>query len=82
MAADGKPWERVTLTGLGQDVSIFEDLLVEARSMATQQTDGLTVIYTSWGSEWRPFGHPRQRRALAVHGDDGHGVQRGDVRKG
>ena len=34
--ADGKPWERVTLTGLGSDVSIFEKMLVEARSNAMQ----------------------------------------------
>eukprot|EP01050_Picozoa_sp_SAG11_P002213 SAG11_NODE_108_length_16386_cov_20.828329_7_plen_202_part_00 len=36
--ADGKPWERVTLTGLGSDISVFETLLGEARAMATRQT--------------------------------------------
>ena len=59
--ADGKPWERVTLTGLGSDVSVFNRLLEEAAALAMTQTDGLTVIYTTWGSEWRPFGHPRKR---------------------
>ena len=23
-----------------------------------------TVVYTNWGTEWRPFGAPRRRRPL------------------
>ena len=62
--ADGKPWEKVTLTAVGNDVTVFERLLDEAQSMAMSNVEGMTIIYSSWGSEWRPFGHPRPRRKL------------------
>lgn len=62
--ADGKPWEKVTLTAIGNDVTVFERLLGEAQSMAMSNVEGMTIIYQSWGSEWRPFGHPRPRRKL------------------
>ena len=26
--------------------------------------EGKTVIFTSWGPEWRPFGQPRSKRLL------------------
>lgn len=32
--------------------------------MALKQHEGMTVMYTAMGSEWRPFGHPRRRRPL------------------
>lgn len=35
-----------------------------ARTMALKQHEGMTVMYTAMGSEWRPFGHPRRRRPL------------------
>jgi mitochondrial chaperone BCS1 len=66
--ADGKPWEKVTLTAVGRDVNVFDKLLGEAQHMAAGTTEGMTVIYTAWGSEWRPFGHPRPRRHISsVH---------------
>lgn len=33
--------------------------------MALKQHEGMTVMYTAMGSEWRPFGHPRRRRPLS-----------------
>jgi len=70
--ADGKPWEKVTLTAIGRDVDVFQSLLGEAQQMAAGTTEGMTVIYTAWGSEWRPFGHPRPRRAItSVHLGEG-----------
>lgn len=32
--------------------------------MALKQHEGMTIMYTAMGSEWRPFGHPRRRRPL------------------
>ena len=32
--------------------------------MALKQHEGMTVMYTAMGSEWRPFGHPRRRRPI------------------
>mmetsp|Transcript_24798 Transcript_24798/g.59660 ORF Transcript_24798/g.59660 Transcript_24798/m.59660 type:complete len:496 (+) Transcript_24798:297-1784(+) len=60
----GTPWEKVTLMSVGRDVSVFEDLLVEAKEKALKAETGKTVIYTNWGTEWRPFGHPRRKRAI------------------
>lgn len=56
----GVPWERVVLTGLGRDSTIFSTMLSEAQQIAQQAVEGSTVIYTCWGSEWRPFGRPRR----------------------
>ena len=68
----GEPWEKVLLTSFGRDVSVFDNLLEEARSMNNKQEEGATVIYTCWGTEWRPFGHPRRKRPLdSVVLDDG-----------
>ncbi|KAF9996034.1 hypothetical protein BGZ79_010232 [Entomortierella chlamydospora] len=60
----GAPWETVTLTTLSRDRAVFTELLQEAQKMALMNQEGKTVIYTSWGPEWRPFGQPRRRRLL------------------
>ncbi|KAF9913749.1 hypothetical protein BX616_009655 [Lobosporangium transversale] len=68
----GAPWETVTLTTLSRDRAVFTELLQEAQKMALMNQEGKTVIYTSWGPEWRPFGQPRKRRLLeSVILDDG-----------
>ncbi|XP_077554129.1 mitochondrial chaperone BCS1-like [Haemaphysalis longicornis] len=60
----GVPWETVTLTALGRDRQLFFRLLEEARALALEREAGRTVVYCAMGSEWRPFGLPRQRRPL------------------
>ncbi|PWN52524.1 hypothetical protein IE53DRAFT_385035 [Violaceomyces palustris] len=60
----GAPWETVTLTTLFNYAYLFPQLLSEARQLALASTEGKTVIYTSWGPEWRPFGQPRRTREL------------------
>lgn len=60
----GYPWETITLTTLFDDREIFKELLHDAQNFAMKMQHGKTVIYTSWGSEWRPFGQPRRRRIL------------------
>jgi len=60
----GSPWETITLTTLSRDRDIFPDLLQEARQLAIKSQEGKTVVYTSWGPDWRPFGQPRRRRLL------------------
>ncbi|KAF9132309.1 hypothetical protein BGW39_000415 [Mortierella sp. 14UC] len=70
----GTPWETVTLTTLSRDRQVFTELLQEAQKMALLNQEGKTVIYTSWGPEWRPFGQPRKRRVLeSVILDEGIG---------
>ena len=58
------PWECVKLTALGRDRKLFEDFLDEAHAFAQAKQEATTVIYTNWGTEWRPFGSPRRRRPL------------------
>ncbi|KAH8555958.1 BCS1 N terminal-domain-containing protein [Umbelopsis sp. PMI_123] len=60
----GSPWETITLTTLSRDRDVFTALLKEAQQMAIAKQEGKTVIYTSYGPEWRPFGMPRKRRML------------------
>eukprot|EP00457_Paulinella_chromatophora_P006322 gb/GEZN01006340.1/.p1 GENE.gb/GEZN01006340.1/~~gb/GEZN01006340.1/.p1 ORF type:complete len:446 (-),score=44.22 gb/GEZN01006340.1/:312-1649(-) len=60
----GSPWETVQLTAVGRNPKIFTDLLGEARQEALQREEGKTIIYSSMGPEWRPFGRPRRRRPL------------------
>ncbi len=60
----GKPWEKVEFTALGQDTTIFENLLNEAHELAVRKEDNKTIIFTNWGSEWRQFGQPRKKRSL------------------
>ncbi|KAI5962534.1 BCS1 [Candida pseudojiufengensis] len=61
---NGTPFETVTLTTLYRDRYLFNDLLYEAKSMALKAREGKTVIFTSWGPEWRPFGQPRSKRLI------------------
>lgn len=58
----GTPWETVTLTTLSRDRALFPLLLSEAREIANRGQEGKVVIYTAWGSEWKPFGTPRAKR--------------------
>lgn len=61
---NGAPFETVTLTTLYRDRKLFSDLLTEAKNLAVKSKDGKTVVYTSWGPEWRPFGQPKAKRLL------------------
>lgn len=68
----GTPFETVTLTTLYRDRKLFNQLLSEAKTLALKAREGKTVLFTSWGPEWRPFGQPRKKRMLeSVILDDG-----------
>lgn len=60
----GTPFETITLTTLYRDRHLLPELLNEAQQRAIKQREGKTVIYTSFGPEWRPFGQPRRKRSL------------------
>lgn len=60
----GRPWETITLTTLYSHRHVFEELFMEAHAHAAKAHEGKTTIYNSWGTEWRPFGHPRRKRPL------------------
>lgn len=60
----GTPFETITVTTLYRDKSLLQDMLMEAQQRAMKVQEGKTVIYTSYGPEWRPFGQPRRKRTL------------------
>lgn len=68
----GTPFETVRLTTLYRDRNLFHNLLDDAKRLALKAREGKTVIFTSWGPDWRPFGQPRKKRQLgSVILDDG-----------
>jgi len=58
----GAPWETLTLTTLAWRPQLFQDLLMEAKEAALAREEGKTVIFQSYGHEWRPFGSPKRVR--------------------
>eukprot|EP00929_Paragymnodinium_shiwhaense_P123163 TRINITY_DN9666_c0_g2_i1.p1 TRINITY_DN9666_c0_g2~~TRINITY_DN9666_c0_g2_i1.p1 ORF type:complete len:513 (-),score=124.80 TRINITY_DN9666_c0_g2_i1:123-1661(-) len=58
----GSPWETLTLTTLALRPRLFEELLHEAKQDALAREVGRTIIYQSYGHEWRPFGNPKHPR--------------------
>ncbi|KAF5305668.1 hypothetical protein FQA39_LY09157 [Lamprigera yunnana] len=60
----GVPFETVTMTALGRNKKLYYRILEEARHIALKQHEGMTIMYTAMGSEWRQFGHPRKQRPI------------------
>lgn len=58
----GAPWETLTLTTLAWKPHLFQELLQEAKEAALSKEEGMTIIYQSYGHEWRPFGTPKRIR--------------------
>lgn len=58
------PWETVTLTAIGRRRETYFEILEEARREAIGSQVGKTIMYTAFGDQWRPFGYPRNRRAV------------------
>ncbi|KAN0016028.1 hypothetical protein ACTFIU_005980 [Dictyostelium citrinum] len=61
----GNLWESITLTTLGTGRQVFQNLIEEAKEMALEKEEGKTLIYTSMGTDWRRFGHPRRKRPIS-----------------
>jgi chaperone BCS1 len=62
--ATGTPFETVTLTTLYAQRNVFNDVFKEAQVLAQKFQEGKTIMYTSWGTEWKPFGEPKRKRPL------------------
>lgn len=60
----GQPMETVTLKTLYKDRYLLASILDEARQMAMKLNEGKTVLYKSWGQDWRIFGKPRKKRVI------------------
>jgi chaperone BCS1 len=69
---NGAPWETVNITTLRRNAFLFPSFLKDAKEHAMAAQVGKTVMYTSYGPEWRPFGLPRKKRPISsviLHGD-------------
>lgn len=64
-AHGGSMWESVQLRMLGQHKQTLFDLLSEAKELALKAEEGRTIIFNSFGPEWRPFGFPRKKRPIS-----------------
>eukprot|EP00939_MAST-03C_sp_MAST-3C-sp1_P002342 g2342.t1 len=60
----GTPWEKIVFTTFGRNTEVFSEVLAEARDMSVKRDEGRLVVYTNWGTEWRPFGQPRLKRPI------------------
>ena len=60
----GSPWETVTLRTFGRSQALMLELLTEAKTAALRKTENRTIIFTSSGIDWRPFGQPRKKRPM------------------
>ena len=49
-------YDTISPSSLGWEPSFFSTLLNDARETGEKREEGKTVIYTSWGTEWKPFG--------------------------
>jgi chaperone BCS1 len=58
-------WESVQLRMLGNKKELLFELLNEAKEMALKSEEGRTIIFNSFGPEWRPFGFPRKKRPIS-----------------
>lgn len=68
----GVPFETVQFTAFGQNRALYFQILEEARELALKDTEGMTLLYTAMGTDWRQFGQPRKRRPISsVILDDG-----------
>ena len=45
-------------------LSLMHHIVFSARILALRKEEGKLVMYTAMGSEWRPFGNPRRKRAI------------------
>ena len=63
-APSGVMWEAVQLRMLGQRKQVIFELLSEAKNLALKAEEGRTIIFNTFGPEWRPFGFPRKKRPL------------------
>lgn len=61
----GGMWEAVNLRMLGHEKKLLFDLLNEAKELALKAEEGRTIIYNTFGPEWRPFGFPRKKRPIS-----------------
>lgn len=61
----GIPFETVQFTAFGKNRELYFQILEEARELALKGTEGMTLLYTAMGADWRQFGQPRKRRPIS-----------------
>ncbi|KAI4837458.1 mitochondrial chaperone BCS1 [Plasmodium brasilianum] len=58
------PFENVKLSTFIWSKYIFEKILNDAKKYIDKKEEGKTLLYKSFGHEWRPFGTPKNKRPI------------------
>ena len=61
----GVPYETLTLSTIGKNKQLVENILQEAKEITLKEQHGHTLIFKPVGVEWRQFGAPQKRRPLS-----------------
>lgn len=58
------PFENIKLSTFIWSKHIFQKILKDAKLYRDKKEEGKTLIYKSFGHEWRPFGTPKNKRPV------------------
>ncbi|CRH01102.1 mitochondrial chaperone BCS1, putative [Plasmodium relictum] len=58
------PFENIKLSTFIWSKHIFEKILKDAKLYIDKKEEGKTLVYKSFGHEWRPFGNPKNKRPI------------------
>ncbi|GAW81988.1 mitochondrial chaperone BCS1 [Plasmodium gonderi] len=58
------PFENIKLSTFIWSKYIFEKILTDAKLYIEKKEEGKTLLYKTFGHEWRPFGTPKNKRPI------------------
>ncbi|SOV12317.1 mitochondrial chaperone BCS1, putative [Plasmodium sp. gorilla clade G2] len=58
------PFENIKLSTFIWSKYVFEKILNDAKLYIEKKEEGKTLVYKSFGPEWRPFGTPKNKRPI------------------
>ncbi|CAD2083623.1 mitochondrial chaperone BCS1, putative [Plasmodium vinckei brucechwatti] len=58
------PFENIKLSTFVWSKYIFQELLKDAKIYIDKKEEGKTLLYKTFGHEWRPFGAPKNKRPI------------------
>lgn len=58
------PFENIKLSTFIWSKYVFEKILNDAKVYIEKKEEGKTLVYKSFGPEWRPFGNPKNKRPI------------------
>ncbi|CAI7721601.1 mitochondrial chaperone BCS1, putative [Plasmodium vivax] len=58
------PFENIKLSTFIWSKHIFKKILTDAKLYIEKKEEGKTLLYKTFGHEWRPFGNPKNKRPI------------------